>query len=217
MNPLEQIYDQWLVQWHDDTAAALDAAIAGLLTGPTPFMNYQVDGLPELGGKVRMKRAKQRGKKRGQVIDAIYVGPNAQQAMQAIGSAQGPLRVVFNVDACDGSVFDLLAVHNALRRREQPTVAEIRGVSTLLGPCGAGRIAIERGSYVLIRPLTAATAGTPDEMRAAADTLDRVTAQVARVFAERRPAAEALMLDGQEHLIDAEEALRLGLVDEVVS
>ena len=44
----------------------------------------QVDGLPELGGKVRMKRAKQRGKKRGQVIEPITITPRMHRLLSAV-------------------------------------------------------------------------------------------------------------------------------------
>lgn len=44
----------------------------------------QVDGQPRLGGKVRVQRAKQRGKKRGQVIEPITITPRMHRLLLAL-------------------------------------------------------------------------------------------------------------------------------------
>ncbi len=71
--------------------AAEYAALAGnrqveFLHLSWPQVDRDAEGVPVLGGKVRVKRAKQRGKKRGEIIEAIDITPRLHALLLKIKS-----------------------------------------------------------------------------------------------------------------------------------
>jgi ATP-dependent protease ClpP protease subunit len=119
-----------------------------------------------------------------------------------------------------GDVFDGVAIYNALRDHAARVEVTVDGLAASAGSfiAQAGdRVVMNRGSQMMIHDAWGLTIGNADDMRQMADLLDKNTASIAGIYAERsgRPVDEWRDLMRAETWFDADEAVEAGLADEV--
>jgi ATP-dependent Clp protease, protease subunit len=135
--------------------------------------------------------------------------------------ALGPVaELMVRINSPGGSVFDGVAIYNALKRHEARVTVWIDGIAasiaSMIAMAGDEVVMPENGMLVLHDP-SGLVAGTASDMRAMAEALDRMRAGMVAAYRDKSgrddTEIEALMRD--ETWLSAQEAVALGLADRV--
>lgn len=129
-------------------------------------------------------------------------------------------RIELHLNTPGGDAFDGIAIYNALR--DHPAQVETI-VDSLAASAGSfiaqagDRVAMNRGSQLMIHDAWGLSIGNASDMTAMADLLDRQSDNIAAIFAERAggTVAEWRELMRAETWFSADEAVEAGLADEV--
>jgi len=156
-------------------------------------------------------------------------GTSARRLCNDIAAAD-PSEVTVRINSPGGSVTDGLTIYNylrGLRAQGIPVITVIDGmaasIASVIALAGT-QVRMNRAAFFHIHDPFSFVEGRAEEMRAAADDLDKVTATLAGVYAEKtgKPEAEIRDLmrgkpgfDGT--LFTSSEALVAGFVDEIDS
>jgi len=134
----------------------------------------------------------------------------------------GPIDV--RINSGGGDVFDGVAIHSLLARHSGTVTVHIDGLAASAASfiaMAGDRIVMARNAFLMIHDGMTMTYGNADSHRASADLLDKVSGNIADMYAER--AGEdvdhwrALMtVNGEDGTwYTGQEALEVGLVDEI--
>lgn len=125
-----------------------------------------------------------------------------------------------HINSPGGEVFEGIAVLNALRAHDARVVAVVEGVAASAASfiaCGADEVIMARNSELMIHDAWGLCVGNAEDMRELADDLDRLSDNIASVYAEKAggdlEAWRAAMR--RESWYSAEEAVEAGLADRV--
>lgn len=119
-----------------------------------------------------------------------------------------------------GSVFDGVAIFNALKNHPARVVATIDGLAASAGSfiAQAGdEIVMAEASTMMIHNALTFSVGTADDLRKDADLLDKMSDTIAGIYADRsgRSRDDFLALMKAETWFNADEAVAAGLADRV--
>jgi ATP-dependent Clp protease, protease subunit len=124
--------------------------------------------------------------------------------------------IKLRINSPGGSCFEALTIYNLLRQSGCRVEVEVLGLAasaaSLIAMAGDD-IAMATGSMMMIHePRLQAAKGTAEELREAADTLDRLRASFAEVYASRsgKTPADMVELLGTELWMSADEAIAEG-------
>jgi ATP-dependent Clp endopeptidase proteolytic subunit ClpP len=125
------------------------------------------------------------------------------------------------INSPGGSVFDGLAIYNALRRHSARVEVRVEGLAASIASIIAlagDHVAIEPSAFMMIHDPWAVAIGNATELRELADTLDKIGDQLLAIYARKtgKPEAELAELLAAETWLNADDARELGLVDEVL-
>lgn len=128
--------------------------------------------------------------------------------------------ITVRINSPGGSVWDGAALHAALAASPQQVTVYVDGLAASIASYVAmagDRVVVAPGAMLMVHDPWGAVAGTAEELRELADVLDKVRDQMARVYAARtgRPVEEVLDWMRRETWFSAEEAVAVGLADEV--
>lgn len=151
------------------------------------------------------------------VIDLAMAG-NIKTLLAAAGGAD----VVLEVNSPGGSVTDALAIHNMLKGYQGNVSAVVDGIAASAATVvlmGADHIVMAEHSMMMIHNPWLSVEGDADELRKHADTLDKATAELVKLYADRtgRSPDEIAELLNVETWMTAEEAVAAGFADSVVA
>lgn len=138
----------------------------------------------------------------------------------------GPGRVDVRINSGGGDVFDGVAIHSLLARHAGGVTVHIDGLAASAASfiaMAADRIVMARNGFMMIHDGMTMTYGNGNTHRSAGDLLDKVSDNIADMYAER--AGEdvahwrALMVENGEdgYWYTGQEALEAGLVDEITT
>lgn len=134
--------------------------------------------------------------------------------------------VNLRINSPGGSITEGFAIMSVLRRHDGMVTAYIDGVAASMAgvvAMAAKRIVMPKNSFIMIHDPSATMQGTSEELRKAADVLDKMGEMLISAYTRdgkvnRDVVAE--MITGEsstnEHWLTADECLALGLCDEVV-
>jgi ATP-dependent Clp endopeptidase proteolytic subunit ClpP len=135
--------------------------------------------------------------------------------------ALGPVaELTVRINSPGGSVFDGVAIYNALKRHDAAITVWIDGIAasiaSMIAMAGDEVVMPENAVLVLHDP-SGPVAGTATDMRTMADALDRMKSGMVGAYREKsgRTDAEIEALMQAETWLSAQEALELGLADRV--
>ncbi len=119
-----------------------------------------------------------------------------------------------------GEVFDGTAIHNAIKAHPAKVVVHIDGVAASAGSfiaMAGDEIRMAKNAYMMIHNAQGGVMGGASEMRAYADSLEKINGNIAEMYATRagKDIAHWQGLMDAETWFTAEEAKAAGLVDEV--
>jgi ATP-dependent Clp endopeptidase proteolytic subunit ClpP len=135
--------------------------------------------------------------------------------------ALGPIaELTVRINSPGGSVFDGVAIYNALKRHDAAITVWIDGIAasiaSMIAMAGDEVVMPENAMLVLHDP-SGLVAGTASDMRAMAEALDRMKAGMVAAYRNKsgREDAKIEALMQAETWLSAQEALELGLADRV--
>ena len=120
-----------------------------------------------------------------------------------------------------GDVYEGLAVMNALRAHEGAVTIFIEGmaasIASVIAVGGADRVVARPHAELMIHHAWSGSMGDADEMRKSAENLERISANLADIYADKSGMSADAVLDlmGAETWFSASEALAAGFVDAV--
>jgi len=124
------------------------------------------------------------------------------------------------INSPGGSVFDGVAIYNALKRHDARVTVWIDGIAasiaSMIAMAGDVIVMPENALLVLHDP-SGLVAGTAADMRAMADALDKMAARMVAAYRDKsgRDDAEIEALMAAETWLSAQEAVALGLADRI--
>lgn len=141
------------------------------------------------------------------------------QDLKALDDGVSPVVAAFNTNG--GDLFDGLAIHNALKRLGERCTARIDALAASAGSvaaCGAHRVVMASNSMLMIHNPWTWTSGDAEDLRRVADVLDQTLEAIIAAYKSKAPEiddAELRRMVNDETWLTAQEALTLGLVDEI--
>ncbi len=124
------------------------------------------------------------------------------------------------INSPGGSVFDGLAIYNALRQHPANVTVKVMGVAASAASfiaMAGDKIVMPENTFLMVHNPMGAVFGNADEMREWADTLDKIAASLIGIYVKRTGKGE----DEVKSLLDAEtwmtaaEAVEMGFADEI--
>ena len=156
------------------------------------------------------------------VYDAIaWYAIDAKDFVRDLAKLKAPnLRV--RINSPGGSVFDGVAIYNALRRHHARVEVRIEGLAASIASIIAlagDSVAMEPSAFLMIHDPWAVGIGSATELRELAGTLDKIAGTLTQIYVKKTGMDEAEVREAMaaETWYTAEEALEAGLVDEVLS
>ncbi|MFK3680675.1 head maturation protease, ClpP-related [Pseudomonas sp. NPDC088890] len=141
------------------------------------------------------------------------------QDLKAVDDGTSPVVVAFNT--IGGDLFDGLAIHNALSRLGERCTARVDALAASAGSvaaCGAHRLVMASNAMLMVHNPWTWTSGDAEDLRRVADVLDQTFEAIIAAYKAKAPDiddAELRRMVNDETWLTAQEALALGLADEV--
>lgn len=128
--------------------------------------------------------------------------------------------ITVHVNSPGGDVYDGMALYNALRAHPARVTAIIDGLAASAASviiCAADDVAISPGAEVMIHDAWSLAIGDADALRKEADSIDRISENVAGIYAARAGGTTAHWRDlmRAETWFSASEAVTAGLADRI--
>jgi len=130
-------------------------------------------------------------------------------------------QIVVHISSMGGNIFDGIAIYNALRTHSSPVTTKVdslaASIASVIVQAGDNRTMIT-GSQMMIHEAHGLTMGGAEDMRDAADILDKQTENIAGIYAERADGDQDhfLTLMAAETWMNPTEAVNESLVDEII-
>jgi len=126
------------------------------------------------------------------------------------------------VNSYGGSVTDGIAIYNAIRRHKATVTVAIDGIAasiaSLIAMAG-DQVEMAENAMIMIHAPWGGVLGNSAEMRDYADTLDKMAGAMASSYMAKSgmeyDAVMGMLTDGKDHWYGAQEALELGLIDNI--
>jgi len=135
--------------------------------------------------------------------------------------ALGPVaELTVRINSPGGSVFDGVAIYNALKRHEARVTVCVDGIAASIASVIAiagDEIVMPENAMLMLHDPSGLVMGTASDMRAMADALDKMKAGMVAAYRDKsgRDDAEIEALMAAETWLSAQEAVELGLADRV--
>jgi ATP-dependent Clp endopeptidase proteolytic subunit ClpP len=169
--------------------------------------------------------------KKGSDITKVYIydeigfwGTNAKEFAAALDDIDTK-EIHLHVNSPGGSVFDGLAIYNTLKNHSAKVTGIVDGMAASTASFilqAADVRQISRNAQVMIHDAKAFAGGNAAQMRQAADLLDKISNEIADIYAVNAGKGEGKsaedfrdIMKAGDHWYNGNEALDAGLVDEV--
>lgn len=148
-------------------------------------------------------------------------GTTAKDFAQQLAELNGVNRLTVRINSEGGDVWDGMSIYNQLSQFPAHTTVTIDGIAASIAALIAmagDKVQAAQNSQLMIHDAWTVAAGNQQELLDLADILSRIDQQTAETFAKRsgKTAADFRKLQDAETYLTADEAYKLGLVDEVL-
>lgn len=139
---------------------------------------------------------------------------------RALTAAQDRLDVTVTINSPGGNASDAVAIYTLLKAHKGQVTARLVGLAASAATIlmmAADKIVMAKHSMLMIHNPWLASAGDANEKRAAADLLDKVSAEMVSLYAEKTgqtPEAITEIMD-KETWLNADEAIAAGFADSI--
>jgi ATP-dependent protease ClpP protease subunit len=143
-------------------------------------------------------------------------GVSAKGFLAELGALPDDARIDLRLNSPGGSVFDAVAIYNALSRHAGTVTVWIDGIAASAASyiaMAGDEIVMPENAFLMIHEPSGLVMGTAADMRDMAGTLDKIGASMTRGYAARsgKPEDEVAALMAAETWFDAKDALDAGL------
>lgn len=148
-------------------------------------------------------------------------GVSAKGFLAELGALPGATPLEVRLNSPGGSVFDAVAIHNALQRHEGQVTVWIDGIAASAASyiaMAGDEIVMPDNAFLMIHDPSGLVMGTAGDMRSMAEALDKVKSSLVAGYAAKsgRSTEEVAAIMAAETWFDATEALAQGFADRVV-
>jgi ATP-dependent Clp protease, protease subunit len=145
-------------------------------------------------------------------------GVSAKGFLAELGALAKGTPIDVRLNSPGGSVFDAVAIHNALVRHEGTVTVWIDGIAASAASyiaMAGDAVVMPENAFLMIPDPAGLVMGTAEDMRAMAEALDKVKGSLVQGYAAKsgRPAEEIAALMAAETWFDARDALEIGFAD----
>ncbi|KPP88215.1 MAG: Protease subunit of ATP-dependent Clp protease [Rhodobacteraceae bacterium HLUCCO07] len=148
-------------------------------------------------------------------------GVSAKGFLAELGALPEGTPVDLRLNSPGGSVFDAVAIHNALKRHAGPVTVWIDGIAASAASyiaMAGDEIVMPENAFLMIHDPSGLVMGTAEDMRAMAEALDKVKGSLVSGYAAKsgRTPEEVSALMAAETWFDASDAVAQGFADRLV-
>ena len=148
-------------------------------------------------------------------------GVSAKGFLAELGALPEGTPVDLRLNSPGGSVFDAVAIHNALKRHEGTVTVWIDGIAASAASYVAmagDEIVMPENAFLMIHDPAGLVMGTAEDMRAMAEALDKVKGSLVSGYAAKsgRTPEEVSALMASETWFDASDAVAQGFADRLI-
>jgi ATP-dependent protease ClpP protease subunit len=148
-------------------------------------------------------------------------GVSAKGFLSELGALPEGTPVDLRLNSPGGSVFDAVAIHNAIKRHEGTVTVWIDGIAASAASYVAmagDEIVMPENAFLMIHDPAGLVMGTAEDMRAMAEALDKVKGSLVSGYAAKsgRTPAEVSALMAAETWFDAGDAVAQGFADRLI-
>ena len=147
-------------------------------------------------------------------------GVTAKGFLAELGALPNDAALDLRLNSPGGSVFDAVAIFNALKRHAGEITVWIDGIAASAASYVAmagDSVVMPQNAFLMIHDPSGLVMGTAEDMRSTAEALDKVKGSLIMGYAAKsgKPDAEIAALMAAETWLDAQDALALGLIDRI--
>ena len=148
-------------------------------------------------------------------------GVSAKGFLAELGALPEGTPVDLRLNSPGGSVFDAVAIHNALKRHEGTVTVWIDGIAASAASyiaMAGDEIVMPENAFLMIHDPAGLVMGTAEDMRAMAEALDKVKGSLVSGYAAKsgRTPEEVSALMAAETWFDAADAVAQGFADRLI-
>ena len=148
-------------------------------------------------------------------------GVSAKGFLAELGALPDDAPIDLRLNSPGGSVFDAVAIYNALTRHAGTITVWIDGIAASAASyiaMAGDEIVMPENAFLMIHDPSGVVMGTATDMRDMAGTLDKIAASMTRGYAAKsgKPEDEIAALLSAETWFDAQDALEAGLATRMV-
>jgi len=149
-------------------------------------------------------------------------GVSAKGFLAELGALPDAVPIDLRLNSPGGSVFDAVAIHNALQRHAGSVTVWIDGIAASAASyiaMAGDEIVMPENAFLMIHDPAGLVMGTAADMREMAGTLDKIAGSMVRGYAARsgRSESEIVALMAAETWFDASDALAAGLATRIAA
>ncbi|WP_420567724.1 head maturation protease, ClpP-related [Thalassovita sp.] len=147
-------------------------------------------------------------------------GVTAKGFLAELGALPDDAAIDLRLNSPGGSVFDAVAIYNALKRHAGEITVWIDGIAASAASyiaMAGDTIAMPENAFLMIHNPSGLVMGTAEDMRSTAEALDKVKGSLIQGYAAKSGKAddEIATLMAAETWLDAQDALDLGFIDRI--
>jgi ATP-dependent Clp endopeptidase proteolytic subunit ClpP len=148
-------------------------------------------------------------------------GVSAKSFLADLGELDSKAPLNLRLNSPGGSVFDAVAIYNALQRHEGAVTVTIDGIAASAASyiaMAGDMVVMPENTFLMIHDPSGMVMGNAGDMRSMAEALDKIAGSLVRGYAAKsgRPDEGIAALMAAETWLDAADALELGLADKVI-
>jgi len=121
------------------------------------------------------------------IYDEIgFFGVDAQSFAQELKGVKGEVKI--RINSPGGSVFDGMAIYNAIREHKSKTTTIVDGLAASAASyiaLAGDEVHMAEGAFFMIHEPYTVMVGTADDMRKEADLLDKINDQIVQFYAQK--------------------------------
>ncbi len=147
-------------------------------------------------------------------------GVTAKGFLAELGALPNDAAIDLRLNSPGGSVFDAVAIYNALSRHSGTITVWIDGIAASAASyiaMAGDEIVMPENAFLMIHDPSGLVMGTAEDMRSTAEALDKVKGSLIQGYAAKSGKAddEIATLMAAETWLDAKDALDLGFIDRI--
>lgn len=147
-------------------------------------------------------------------------GVSAKGFLAELGALPDGVPIDLRLNSPGGSVFDAVAIYNALKRHEGTITVWIDGIAASAASyiaMAGDEIVMPENAFLMIHDPSGLVMGTAEDMRSTAQALDKVKGSLIQGYAAKSGKSDddIAVLMAAETWLDAKDALDLGFIDRI--